>query len=39
MRLCLPPLEEFYPMQHRQALRAVELQQSNECPSHTNSQT
>ncbi len=39
MRLCLPPLEEYYPMQHRHALRAVELQQGNECPSHTNSQT
>ena len=39
MRLCLPPLEEYYPMVYRQALRAVETNQGNECPLNTNSQT
>lgn len=39
MRLCLPPLEEYYPMQYRHALRAVETNQGNECPLNTISQT
>lgn len=39
MRLCLPPLEEYYPMVYRQALRAVETNQGNECRSPINSQT
>jgi hypothetical protein len=39
MRLCLPPLEEYYPMVYRQALRAVETNQGNGCLSQINSQT
>ncbi len=39
MRLMLPPLVEYYPMQYRQALRAVETNQDNECPYPVNSQT
>lgn len=39
MRLCLPPLEEYYPMVYRQALRAVETQQDNGCQQQTSYQS